>query len=112
MVESGGPMRVEALFESLNDRAQEPSLERTSGVYEFDIDGSGQWFLKLSNGAVHVQNHAAAHPDCVISCGTAEFIDVVEGRRNLVTTFMQGRIQCSGDLALALAFRQLLPVTP
>jgi hypothetical protein len=66
---------VEALFENLNERGQEPLLERTSGVYEFDIEGSGQWFLKLSKGAVLVQSKTAAQPDYVISCNTAEFIE-------------------------------------
>ena len=110
-VEPRGSTRVEALFENLNERGQEPSLGRTTGVYEFDIEGSGQWFLKLSKGAVLVQSKTAAQPDCVISCDTAEFIDIVEGRRNMVTAFLQERIECAGDLALALAFRQLLPVT-
>jgi len=54
-VEPRGSTRVEALFENLNERGQEPSLGRTTGVYEFDIEGSGQWFLKLSKGAVLVR---------------------------------------------------------
>jgi putative sterol carrier protein len=111
-VEPSGSTRVDALFQKLNERAQEPSLGRSSGVYEFDIEGSGQWFLKLSNGAVQaVIRNKEARPDCVISCDTNDFIDIAEGRRNLVTAFLEGRVECAGDRALAVAFRGLLPVT-
>jgi putative sterol carrier protein len=50
-------------------------------------------------------------PDCVISTSAADFIEIAEGNRNLITAFLQGRIGISGDLALAIAFRRLLPVT-
>jgi putative sterol carrier protein len=108
--EPRGPRRVEALFEKLNQREDEPSFGPINGVYEFDIEGSGQWFFKLSNGAMSLENQAA-QADCVISCVTPELIDIVEGRHNLVTAFLQGRVECTGDLALAVAFRRLLPVT-
>jgi hypothetical protein len=110
MVESRPQATVEALFESLNLRGREPSLGYTSGVYEFDIEGSGRWFLHLSEGHPLVESEETA-PDCVIACDTDDFIEIAEGRRNLVTAFLSGKVECNGDLALAVAFRRLLPVT-
>ena len=48
------------------------------------------------------------HADCTIRCDEADFIDIVEGRRNLITATMQGRVEISGDLALAQKFHGLI----
>ena len=100
---------VSQIFARLGSQGQAPTLKRTSGTYEFDIENEGQWFVKLDHGTPTLE-HKSEHPDCTIGCSAADFIDIARGTRNVVTTFMQGRLSYSGDLAFALTFRRLLPV--
>lgn len=101
--------RVAAIFERLAARGAESSLGRTSGVFLFNIAGAGRWCLALESGVPRLETAALA-PDCVIGCAAGDFVEVAEGRSNLVTAFLQGRVTCSGNVALALGFRRLLPV--
>lgn len=100
---------VPQIFERLAAQPPVPTLGRTSGVYEFDIQDGGEWFLKLDHGKPMLEPKTE-HPDCTIAMSAADFIDIAEGKRNLVATFLQGRLSYSGDLAFGLTFRRLLPV--
>jgi len=44
----------------------------------------------------------------MIICGEQDFVDLVEGRRNLITAHMQGRVMVRGDMALAQKFHGLV----
>ena len=100
---------VPQIFARLAASGPAPTLRRTSGTYEFDIENEGQWFVKLDHGTPTLA-HKAEHPDVAISCTASDFIELAEGKRNLVTTYLQGRLSYSGDIAFALTFRRLLPV--
>jgi len=101
--------KVPRIFEHMTAQGPVESLRRTSGVYEFDIQDGGQWFLKLDHGNPTLEPKAE-HPDCTIAVSASDFVDIAEGKRNIVTTFLQGRLSYTGDLAFALTFRRLLPV--
>ena len=101
---------VPQIFARLAARGPAPTLRRTSGTYEFDIENEGQWFVKLDHGTPTLEQRAD-HPDCTIVCSASDFIEMAQGTRNLTTTFLQGRLKYKGDLAFGLTFRRLLPVT-
>ena len=87
-----------------------PSLRRASGTYEIEIEpGGGRWSLKVDRGTPRLEAETK-HSDCAIKCNEADFIDIAQGRQNLVAAFLQGRVKCSGDLAFALDLRRLVPV--
>jgi putative sterol carrier protein len=100
---------VSQIFARLGSQGQTPTLKRTSGTYEFDIENEGKWFVRLDHGTPTLEQ-SSDHPDCTITCTAADFVEIARGDRNLVTTLMQGRMGYSGDLAFGLTFRRLLPV--
>jgi putative sterol carrier protein len=85
----------------------EPLLKGVHGTYLFEIANVGPQFISVQDGAIEIQEvrHDA---DCTIRCDEADFVDIVEGRRNLLTATMQGRVKVSGDLALAQKFHGLI----
>ena len=101
--------KVPQIFQRLAAQGQSATLRRTNGSYEFDIVDGGQWFIELVNGRPTIREKID-HPDCAVTINAADFVDIAEGRKNLVTTFFQGRIGLTGDLAFALTFRRLVPV--
>jgi putative sterol carrier protein len=85
------------------------SLRAVSGVYEFDLDDAGQWFLRLDHGAPTLQE-ATDRPDCEIHCSASDFIEMAQGKRNMFTTLLQGRMTLAGDPDLAMDMRRFLSV--
>lgn len=85
----------------------EPVLRGVQGTYLFNIDKVGSWFVAVDDGAVHVEE-TKRDADCTISCDEPDFVDIVEGRRQLITSYMQGRVKIRGDMALAQKFHGLL----
>jgi putative sterol carrier protein len=90
-------------FEQYKDQTYAPLLRGVTGTYQFEIEGAGYWFLSVRDGAISIKEtqHDA---DCTISCDESDFIDILEGRRNLITAAMQGRVKIRGDLLLAQRF--------
>jgi predicted lipid carrier protein YhbT len=101
--------KVPQIFQRLAAQGQSPTLRRTNGSFEIDIVDGDQWFLELVDGRPTIREKIE-HPNCAVTINAADFVDIAEGRRNLVTTFFQGRIGLTGDLAFALTFRRLVPV--
>jgi putative sterol carrier protein len=85
----------------------EPVLRGVHGTYLFDIEKVGCWFVAVDDGAINVEE-TKRDADCTISCDEPDFVDIVEGRRQLITAHMQGRIRINGDMALAQKFHGLL----
>ena len=85
----------------------EPLLRGVYGTYLFDIEDVGYWFVSVRDGSIGIEE-AKHDADCTIRCNEADFIDMVEGRRNLITAAMQGRVKITGDLALAQKFHGLI----
>ena len=84
-----------------------PLLRGVTGTYLFEIKGVGYWFISVRDGAISIEEtrHDA---DCTISCDERDFIDIIEGRRNLITATMQGRVKIHGDITLAQKFHGLV----
>ena len=101
--------KVPAIFEHLAAEGQIAPLRNTNGVLEFDISDGGRWYVNLDHGRASVAAEAE-RPDCVIACSASDFVAMAYGQQNMMTAYLQGRFTCSGDLALALDFRRLLPV--
>ncbi|HKT48640.1 MAG TPA: SCP2 sterol-binding domain-containing protein [Candidatus Acidoferrales bacterium] len=96
------------IFETHNFREDEPLLRGVCGSYLFDIDQVGSWFVQCDQGKVNVDRAKHDTADCVIHCSEQDFVDMIEGRRNMVTAWMQGRVEVQGDVGLAQKFNHLV----
>jgi putative sterol carrier protein len=101
------PQTAQEVFNLHRKQKYEPVLSGVHGTYLFDIDKVGCWFLAVDDGAIHVEE-TKREADCTIVCGERDFVDIVEGRRNLITSHMQGRVNIRGDIALAQKFHGLV----
>src|SRR5215469_14474168 len=95
------------VFQQHQFQKYEPLLRGVTGTYLFEIDHAGYWFIAVRDGAIGLEEvrHDA---DCTICCDEPDFIEIVEGRRSLITARMQGRVKILGDLTLAQKFHGLV----
>src|SRR5215475_2355743 len=101
------PQTAEEVFSLHRMQKFEPVLRGVHGTYLFDIDKVGCWFVAVDDGTTHVEEKRR-DADCTISCDEPDFVDIVEGRRQLLTSYMQGRVKIRGDMALAQKFHGLV----
>jgi putative sterol carrier protein len=88
----------------------EPLLRGVHCTYLFDIEEVGAWFVSVDDGTVTVEE-GSREADCVIRCSEEDFVEIAEGRRNLLTAALQGRVQVRGDVALAQKFHGFVGTT-
>lgn len=101
------PHTAQEVFSLHRMQKYEPVLRGVHGTYLFDIDKVGCWFVAVDDGAIHIEETKRG-ADCTISCDERDFVDIVEGQRNLITAQMQGRVKIQGDIALAQKFHGLV----
>jgi putative sterol carrier protein len=103
---------TQTFFEELAKRGREPLLHEVEGTIRFDLsDSAGNWHvwhLTIDHGKMTVSN-GLDDADCVLTCSLEDFDRVIQGKQNLVTALMQGRVQLTGDIFLAQMFTRLLP---
>ncbi|HEX5433337.1 MAG TPA: SCP2 sterol-binding domain-containing protein [Candidatus Angelobacter sp.] len=100
-------MTAHEVFQLHEFQKFEPLLRRVTGTYLFEIQDAGYWFISVRAGAIGLEEvrHDA---DCTITCDEPDFIDIIEGRRSLITAAMQGRVKVRGDITLAQKFHGLV----
>jgi len=95
------------VFQNARFHKCQPLLRGVTGTYLFEIGNAEHWFISVQDGEISMEEerHDA---DCTISCDESDFIDIIEGRRNLITAAMQGRVKIHGDVLLAQRFHGLV----
>jgi len=101
------PQTAQEVFNIHRMQKYAPVLRGVHGTYLFDIDKVGSWFVAVDDGALNIEE-TKREADCTISCDERDFVEIVEGRRNLITAHMQGRVKVRGDMALAQKFHGLV----
>ena len=101
------PQTAQEVFNLHRVQHDEPILRGVYGTYLFEIDKVGNWFVAVDDGGVKIEE-TKRNADCTISCDERDFVDIVEGLRNLITAHMQGRVKVYGDMALAQKFHGLV----
>ena len=99
--------RAHEVFQLHKLQKYEPLLRGVTGTYLFQIEGVGYWFISVRDGAIKIEEEQH-HADCTITCDEPDFIDIIEGRRSLITAGMQGRVKIHGEITLAQKFHGLV----
>jgi glycogen debranching enzyme len=95
-------------FQELATLGSDKWIRGVKGTCRFDITGFGSRYLIMDDGNLSVIESTAA-ADAIICGDVAEFDRLIRERRNLLTTYLQGRISYTGSLALFFAVQRLFP---
>jgi putative sterol carrier protein len=93
-------------FDSLPGRADPAKLAGMSNSYLFDIEGEGQWLVKVGDGAIDVAA-GGGDADVTITTSADTFEKIVSGEQNPTTAYMTGKLKIKGDMGAAMKLQKL-----
>jgi putative sterol carrier protein len=103
------PGTVQEFFEALPARADTSKIEGMSNSYAFDIEGAGQWTVKVADGGVSVHDGLEDGADCTISASQEIFQKIIAGEQNPTSAYMTGKLKLKGDMGAAMKLQKLFP---
>jgi predicted lipid carrier protein YhbT len=118
MLRKGNAMASQTMVETIDHFFElavvrghsDPMLRRTSGSCRFDIISIGSWLVRADNGTLTVNAVQSSTPaDSTLTANEDDFLRMTRGQQSPLTAFMQGRLQVTGNLALAERFTHLFP---
>jgi putative sterol carrier protein len=101
------PGTVQEFFETLPTRADTSKTAGMSNSYAFDIEGAGQWTVKVEEGSVQVVDGLEDGADVTISASQEVFEKIVAGEQNPTSAYMTGKLKLKGDMGAAMKLQKL-----
>ena len=98
---------VQEFFETLPSRADTSKTAGMNNSYGFDIEGAGQWTVKVEDGSVSVVDGLEDGADVTISASQEVFEQIVAGEQNPTSAYMTGKLKLKGDMGAAMKLQKL-----
>jgi putative sterol carrier protein len=93
------------IFTRQKSRSFDERFLGVDGSMRFDIDGPRRdhWRLEIHDGKIKI-THRGGRADTIIRSNADDFMAIADGKQNLLTAVMQGRVEVKGDPVLAQQF--------
>jgi putative sterol carrier protein len=102
------PDTVQEFFETLPSRADTSKTAGMTNSYAFDIEGAGQWTVKVEDGSIRVVD-GLDDADVTISASQEVFQKIVAGEQNPTSAYMTGKLKLKGDMGAAMKLQKVFP---
>jgi len=102
------PDTVQEFFETLTSEADTSKTEGMNNSYAFDIEGAGQWTVKVEDGRIRVVD-GLDDADVTISASQEVFQKIVAGEQNPTSAYMTGKLKLKGDMGAAMKLQKVFP---
>ncbi len=75
--------------------------------FDFTSDGGKKYLVRIADGKCAVEEGELANPEATVVTSQTTYQAVAEGRLNVATAFMTGKLRVKGDLQLLMRFQQI-----
>jgi putative sterol carrier protein len=99
-------MSVQEFFDQLPSKVDPAKTAGMNNSYVFDVEGAGEWTVRVADGAVTVED-GAGDADCTISASEETLLKIARGEANPTTAYMTGKLKIAGDMGAALKLQKL-----
>jgi len=100
---------TQEFFDGLAAKADTSQTAGMNNSYSFDIEGAGQWTVKVTDGTVAVESGLSDGAECTISASQEVFEKIVAGEQNPTSAYMTGKLKLKGDMGAAMKLQKLFP---
>ena len=70
-------------------------------------EGGGEWYIKIANSQISVQEGRAPSSDLTLTMDTADYVALSIGEVNPMNLFLAGKIKLLGNMTLAMKFQEM-----
>ncbi len=86
-----------------------PSAQGLKANVQFDFtsDGGKKYVVRIADAGCTVEEGEIANPDATLISSQATYLAVAEGRLNVATAFMTGKLKVKGNMQLLMRFQQI-----
>jgi putative sterol carrier protein len=97
---------VRKLMERMPKAFIPEKAEGANVVIQYHLTGeeAGDWIITIQDGQCTVAEGIAEKPNMTLTADSDDYKDVITGKVNGMTAFMQGKVKLAGDLNLAMKF--------
>ena len=99
-------MAAKEILDGLAAKADPAKLAGMTNSYVFDIEGEGEWLVKVADGAISV-SEGGGDADAIISTSSETFGKIVAGEQNATTAYMTGKLKIKGDMGAAMKLQKI-----
>jgi putative sterol carrier protein len=95
---------VNQMMERMPKAFMPEKAEGVDAVIQYHLTGeeAGDWIVTIQDGQCTVAEGVAENPNMTLTADAQDYKDVITGKMNGMTAFMQGKIKLAGDLNLAM----------
>ena len=100
---------VREIFDAMPGKFLPEQAGDLQATIQFNLsgEGGGQWRVAVANRQIAVAEGVAANPTLTFRAEAGDYLALVNGELNPINAFMQGKVQITGDMALALKLQKL-----
>jgi putative sterol carrier protein len=106
------PMTMTELFEAMPARLNTTAAASLNKTLQWNITGddSGVWVLHIVDGACRLIPGGVEKPDVTFTITSQDWLALEAGKLNPMQAFLTGKLNVTGDTALAMKVPQLFPL--
>ena len=103
------PISIAELMSNMPRAFIPESAQGMDAVIQFMFMGeeSGEWFAVIKDGKCMVQQGVHPSPTTTLTTDSSEYMTIVTGELNGMQAYMEGQIEVTGDLTLAMNLRRM-----
>jgi putative sterol carrier protein len=75
--------------------------------FDFTSDGGKKYVVRIADSSCTVEEGEIANPDAALITSQTTYQAVAEGRLNVATAFMTGKLKVQGNIQLLMRFQQI-----
>ncbi|MGW8319746.1 MAG: SCP2 sterol-binding domain-containing protein [Candidatus Promineifilaceae bacterium] len=97
------------LFEQMPSALNAEKAGDFDATVQFDLSGEdgGQWYVTVANGTCTVNEGTVESPKATIRMDASDYVDMVTGKLDAMTAFIQQKVRVEGDLNTVMKFQTL-----
>lgn len=102
-------LNLQSLMQQAQNAFQPDKAAGINAKVLFHITGNqgGDWVATIKDQKLSVENGVIQDPNVTISSDTQDIFNLVNGKLNPMSAFMQGKVQVQGDMGLAMRLLNL-----
>jgi putative sterol carrier protein len=95
---------VQQLMDNMPKAFIPEKAQGVNSIIQYHLTGQegGDWIVNINDGTCTVTPGVAPNPSMTLTADAQDYKDVILGKSNAMTAFMQGKLRLAGDLNLAM----------